>query len=116
MISPSVIFSDLMGDAGIKLRIRPFGFKKTFGLSVGDADGGPAIVVNSEKGISIERQIFTIAHELGHLVLHKTSYQNCVEVENKEEEDEANAFAGAFLVPEAALKKEWEESRGPCFC
>ncbi|WP_321300457.1 ImmA/IrrE family metallo-endopeptidase [uncultured Sphaerochaeta sp.] len=112
---PICDISDLMEDAGIKLRIRPFGFKKTFGLSVGDADGGPAIVVNSEKGISIERQIFTIAHELGHLVLHKTSYQNCVEVENKEEEDEANAFAGAFLVPEAALKKEWEESRGLAF-
>ncbi len=73
---PICDISDLMEDAGIKLRIRPFGFKKkTFGLSVGDADGGPAIVVNSEKGISIERQIFTIAHELGHLVLHKTSYQ-----------------------------------------
>ena len=28
----------------------PFGYKKTFGLSVGDHDGGPAIVVNSETG------------------------------------------------------------------
>ncbi|NCC64545.1 MAG: ImmA/IrrE family metallo-endopeptidase [Spirochaetia bacterium] len=113
--APIYDIAQLIEDAGIKLRIRPFGFKKTFGLSVGDMNGGPAIVVNSEKGISVERQIFTIAHELGHLMLHKTSYTNTVEMEDQREEDEANAFAGTFLVPDAALDKEWEESRGLAF-
>jgi Zn-dependent peptidase ImmA (M78 family) len=102
----------LMERAGIKLRIRPFGFKKTFGLSVGQADGGPAIIVNSETGITIERQIFTIAHELGHLVLHKDSYVSAREDESDHEEAEANSFAGRLLVPEEGLRASWEELRG----
>lgn len=35
---PVYDISELMEQAGIKLRIRPFGFKKTFGLSIGDED------------------------------------------------------------------------------
>lgn len=102
----------LMERAGIKLYIRPFGFKKTFGLSVGEKDGGPAIVVNAESGITVERQIFTIAHELGHIVLHKSSYDALQEFENPIEENEANIFAGAFLVPTEGFEKEWAEAKG----
>lgn len=104
--------ADLIERAGIKLRILPFGFKKTFGLSVGPADGGPAIIVNSEAGITIERQIFTIAHELGHLVLHKDSYDASLDAENDAEEEQANSFAGHFLVPDEGLRSSWEELRG----
>ena len=110
--SPVHDIAALMEQSGIKLRIRPFGFKKTFGLSVGQADGGPAIIVNCEAGISIERQIFTIAHELGHLVLHKDSYVATREEETDNEEDEANAFAGCFLVPDEGLRAAWEDLRG----
>jgi Zn-dependent peptidase ImmA (M78 family)/DNA-binding Xre family transcriptional regulator len=102
----------LMEHAGIKLRVRPFGFKKTFGLSVGEGDGGPAIVVNSEKGIPVERQLFSIVHELGHLVLHGSSYEVASVVENAEEERDANAFAGDFLLPEEGLRAAWEYSKG----
>jgi Zn-dependent peptidase ImmA (M78 family)/ribosome-binding protein aMBF1 (putative translation factor) len=112
---PIYNISELMEKAGIKLRIRPYGFKKTFGLSIGNEDGGPGIVINSEKGIPIERQIFTVAHELGHLVLHKSSYMIPEEIENKLEEDQANLFAGTFLVPDSALEKEWEGSKGLAF-
>jgi len=111
-LSPIHDIATLMEQSGIRLRIRPFGFKKTFGLSVGQADGGPAIIVNCETGISIERQIFTIAHELGHLVLHKDSYVATQEEETDCEEDEANAFAGHFLVPDQGLQATWEELRG----
>lgn len=104
--------SELMEKAGIKLRMRPFGFQKTFGLSVGEQDGGPAIVVNSDSRIPVERQIFTIAHELGHLVLHRGSYDASQEIEDPIEEQEANSFAGIFLVPEEGLLKEWDESKG----
>jgi Zn-dependent peptidase ImmA (M78 family) len=110
--SPVHDIAALMEQSGIKLRIRPFGFKKTFGLSVGQSDGGPAIIVNCEVGISIERQIFTIAHELGHLVLHKDSYIATREEETDNEENEANVFAGRFLVPDEGLRVSWEELRG----
>jgi Zn-dependent peptidase ImmA (M78 family)/plasmid maintenance system antidote protein VapI len=103
---------DLVNQAGIKLRVAPFGFKKTFGLSVGKEDGGPAIVVNSEPGISIERQIFTIAHELGHLLLHTDSYSAVADLETEQEEREANSFAGQLLLPDEALVRDWKEGRG----
>src|SRR5574341_547416 len=45
-----------------------------FGLSVAAGDGGPAIVVNTQERISVERWIFSAAHELGHLLLHLDSY------------------------------------------
>lgn len=110
--SPIPDIASLLDDSGVKLRIRGFGFRRTNGLSVGEADGGPAIVVNAEKGITIERQIFTAAHELGHLLLHTESYGQDDDGENPEEEREANSFAGAFLVPPAGLKKEWDDGRG----
>jgi len=113
-ISSSAIsdLPQLMERAGIKLRIRRFGFKKTFGLSVAANDGGPAIVVNSEQGIPVERQLFSVAHELGHLVLHKSSYDESKVDENEEEERSANLFAGHFLVPDNGLGNAWKESRG----
>lgn len=110
--SPIPDLPQLMEEAGIKLRIRKFGFKKTFGISVAESDGGPAIVVNSEQGISVERQLFSVAHELGHLVLHKSSYDASKVDENEEQEREANLFAGHFLVPDEGLDKAWKESRG----
>ena len=107
--------SELMELAGVKLRIRPFGFKQTFGLSIGDEDGGPAIVVNSDDGISVERQLFTVAHELGHLVMHCKSYTDSFGEEDAKEEREADLFSGYFLVPDVALGKEWSESKGLYF-
>jgi len=99
-------------DAGVKLRLVSFGFKKTFGLSLGEADGGPAIVVNTQEGISVERQIFTIAHELGHLILHLDSFGTDEDIEVEKEEDEANLFAGQLLLPDDALVKDWGTTRG----
>ncbi|MDA3939468.1 MAG: ImmA/IrrE family metallo-endopeptidase [Spirochaetia bacterium] len=109
---PVYDIANLIEDAGIKLKIHNFGFKRTNGLSVGSQDEGPAIVVNSESKIPIERQIFTIAHELGHLILHSDSYKDPKEIEDENEENEANQFAGSFLLPEEGLKEEWEESKG----
>jgi len=112
---PLAAISDLpqlMEQAGIKLRIHRFGFTRTFGLSVAANDDGPAIVVNSEQKITVERQLFSVAHELGHLVLHKSSYDASKVEENNEEERSANLFAGHFLVPDEGLDKAWKESKG----
>jgi len=75
----------------------------------------PLVVLNEEQ--PADRLRFTLAHELGHLVMHKFPTPNM--------EDEANAFAGALLMPAndirpyfagrridflllAALKLEWK--------
>lgn len=83
-----------------------------FGLSVAPEDGGPAIVVNTQDRISVERWIFSAAHELGHLLLHLDSYDTAKAGEEANEEKEANVFASYFLMPERLFASEWEETRG----
>ncbi|MBM4321205.1 MAG: ImmA/IrrE family metallo-endopeptidase, partial [Deltaproteobacteria bacterium] len=83
-----------------------------FGLSVAPADGGPAVVVNSWERISVERWIFTAAHEMGHLLLHLADYDVTQTAESEEHEKQANAFAAAFLMPDDAFRREWDETYG----
>jgi len=104
---------ELLENAGIKLFLDDFKLNSFFGLSVGFADGGPAIAINTRKNISVERQIFSMAHELGHLLLHEESYENSTQsISNDDQEHEADRFAAAFLMPQAAFVEEWNENRG----
>ena len=101
--------------AGIKLlatQVRAEGF---FGLSVGKEDGGPAIVVNTEERIPIERQVFTAVHELGHVIMHPDAYDASAVEEIAQEENEANYFAGCFLMPDELFRNEWGETSGHAF-
>ncbi|MGH7434836.1 MAG: ImmA/IrrE family metallo-endopeptidase [Polyangiaceae bacterium] len=59
--------------------------------------GVPFIFLNTRK--TAERSIFDAAHELGHLVLHRHGSPQGQEAEN-----EADAFAAGFLLPEAAMR------------
>jgi Zn-dependent peptidase ImmA (M78 family) len=63
----------------------------------------PVIVV--KKQFAEPQQSFTLMHELGHLLLHKTSsIDDDHDLHSHEgREREANAFAGHLLVPEAFL-------------
>jgi Zn-dependent peptidase ImmA (M78 family)/transcriptional regulator with XRE-family HTH domain len=63
------------------------------------------IVLNPARG-STSRWIFDIAHELGHLVLHRY-----VETGSRETEGEANCFASAFLLPRRTFSREFAASR-----
>jgi Zn-dependent peptidase ImmA (M78 family) len=83
-----------------------------FGLSVGKEDGGPAVVVNAWERISVERWIFTAAHELGHLLLHLSAFDVTKTEEERGEEEEANQFASHFLMPSDVFQHEWQEARG----
>lgn len=58
----------------------------------------PIIFVNDS--IPNDRKRFTIAHELGHLVLHVRTVQDL----DRHEEIEANQFASEFLMPEIEIK------------
>lgn len=86
-----------------------------FGLSVAPADGGPAVVVNTWERISVERWIFTAAHELGHLLLHLEDYDVVQRDEERRQEKEANLFASYFLMPQEVFAKEWGETYGMAF-
>ncbi|NQU43811.1 ImmA/IrrE family metallo-endopeptidase [bacterium] len=102
----------LLEHAGIKVLPLSTASDGFFGLSLGEEDGGPAVVVNVYERISVERQIFSAAHELGHLVLHPNAYDVRQSEENEQEEAEANFFAGHFLMPESGFWKEWNEAAG----
>lgn len=79
------------------------------------------IVVNKQQ--SLVRQRFTIAHEIGHLILHSG---NAVHVDEgfrinlrdpraataeEVEEIEANAFAANLLMPAAWVRRDVEDNR-----
>lgn len=98
--------------AGIKVYPLPLASEGFFGLSVGAEDGGPAVVVNVWDRISVERWIFTAAHELGHLLLHLAAYDVTRRDEDAEQEKEADQFASHFLMPDEVFKNEWTEARG----
>lgn len=97
---------------GTKVGSFPMASHDFFGLSVAPVDGGPAIVVNTWDRVPVERWIFTAAHELGHLVMHLADYDVAQTAEPEEHEHQANAFAAAFLMPEAVFREEWDETYG----
>lgn len=102
----------LLEAAGVKVRTVSSELRAFFGLSVGEADGGPAIVVNVHRDIPVERRIFTAAHELCHLLLHPDAFDARRVEENAGEEREADQFAGHFLMPDVTFQQEWEEAYG----
>ncbi len=103
---------ELLENAGVKLFLMKSAPEQFFGLSVGMHDKGPAIAVNTEENVPVERQIFTAVHELGHLLLHHESYKYDRLEEDKRQESEANVFASYFLMPEKHFRQVWFESRG----
>jgi Zn-dependent peptidase ImmA (M78 family)/DNA-binding XRE family transcriptional regulator len=63
-------------------------------------DGMPVLFfVNTNA--PADRIRYTLAHELGHMVLHTTTLRNADAME-----DEADAFAGAFLLPAEEIKPQ----------
>lgn len=102
----------LMENNGIKIHTIKLASKGFLGLSVSDMDGGPAIIVNSWDRLSVECSIFSVAHELAHLLLHLDSF----DVDDSDflfdQEKEANVFASYFLMPSTAFIQVWGNSSG----
>lgn len=82
-----------------------FVFEKTIGeeidaYSLWTRNERPYIILGNMKRSAVRRN-FDIAHELGHLLLHyRLEFTNLDRKEHKIIENEANIFAGAFLLPE----------------
>lgn len=70
-------------------------------------DGTPYIIINSERATTV-RTRFDVAHELGHLIMHKHLDGNLLRNsrEFKLIEGQAHRFAGAFLVPSHSFLSE----------
>ena len=102
----------LLEKRGIKVLLLDTRRDSFFGLSVGPEDGGPAVVVNTWERISVERWIFTAAHELGHLLLHPAEYDSSATDLQVDTERAADAFASEFLMPEEAFAAAWHQTEG----
>lgn len=102
----------LLEDNGVKVFLLDKPRDSFFGLSVGTGGRGPAVVVNTWRRISVERWVFTAAHELGHLLLHPSDYARDETGLSHDAEHEADAFASEFLMPEKAFGPEWSATRG----
>lgn len=80
-----------------------------------DDDG--SFIINLANDVGYSRQRFTIAHELGHLVLHyvmaaKSEPLQANRYGTGRTEWEANWFASAFLMPEAEIKESYYRHSG----
>lgn len=81
----------LLEDIGIIIVFSHLGTPKFSGVSVLSENGTYIIFVNSN--MPSDRIRFTLAHELGHIVMHRHSQSEFME-------EEADLFASEFLMPE----------------
>lgn len=63
------------------------------------ANGGKPVIINA-AGTPADRKRFTLGHELGHVVMDTDG------MPEKVQEELVNRFAGALLVPRAAVQRE----------
>lgn len=65
----------------------------------------PLVLLSADKQNGF-RSRFDLAHELGHLILHKGIERSTDPVRHKMMEDQAHRFAGAFLLPAETFAAE----------
>lgn len=80
--------------AGVFVVFVDFGTPKISAISLWPPGEQPIVLVNADMPPC--RQRFTLAHELGHLVMHTEPEPTM--------EDEADRFAGELLMPEADMR------------
>jgi Zn-dependent peptidase ImmA (M78 family)/DNA-binding XRE family transcriptional regulator len=103
---------DLVESAGVKIFLIDSDLDNFFGFSLSEKDGGPAIGINNSKKINVERKIFTVAHELGHILLHPDSFDSKEKNEIDDAEKGADTFASHLLMPQKYFKQELEKNKG----
>jgi Zn-dependent peptidase ImmA (M78 family)/transcriptional regulator with XRE-family HTH domain len=77
--------------------------EKLDGEMIPDENNLPVIYIN--KNLTGDRQRFTLAHELGHLIMHGGEYIPSIEFA----EMEANYFASEFLMPADEIRYQLNE-------
>ncbi|BFK81303.1 XRE family transcriptional regulator [Clostridium baratii] len=95
---------DILQKKGFVITKLEIGSKKIDAFSIWENDV-PYIFIGSEKDSAV-RSRFDLAHELAHLILHKDLSEEDFEEEKDILEKQADAFAGAFLLPRESFNKE----------
>lgn len=84
---------NLVESAGCIVEFFDFGTDKIDGLAIGGGTDQRFVFLN--RDYPIDRRRLSLAHELGHLIMHREIRDSV--------EDEAWAFAGEFLMPSAEI-------------
>jgi Zn-dependent peptidase ImmA (M78 family)/transcriptional regulator with XRE-family HTH domain len=87
--------------AGIVVGLSKFGGASVSGVTFKVPGRPPLVLLNSTH--PSDRMRFTLAHEIGHLVMHRFPTENM--------EVEANKFASAFLMPESDIRQSFRGRR-----
>jgi Zn-dependent peptidase ImmA (M78 family)/transcriptional regulator with XRE-family HTH domain len=87
----------LLESAGIIVVPLDFGSRSMDATSIWLADMPPMVFINEQ--LPGDRWRFTLCHELAHLVMH--------DIATDQMEDEADAFASEFLMPEDEMRSEF---------
>jgi Zn-dependent peptidase ImmA (M78 family)/DNA-binding XRE family transcriptional regulator len=106
-LGPIVNLSAVLQEKGCIISSMHIRDKKIDAFSKRSPGGIPYIFLGSENQSAV-RLRFDLAHELGHLVLHRNYVEedlNDDELYNSVE-DEANYFAAAFLLPKETFSKD----------
>jgi Zn-dependent peptidase ImmA (M78 family) len=98
---PVANLTDLMERAGIVVGVSEFGGASISGMTFKVPGQPPLVLVNSQH--PADRMRLTLAHELGHLVMHRFPTPTM--------EDEAFEFAAAFLMPGSDIKPSFMSQR-----
>lgn len=94
---PITSIIDILECHGVLVIVTDVDSKEKFDGFQASVSSKPIVVISSQwPG---DRQRFTLAHELGHLILHDML------AENINEEMACNRFSGAFLFPEVAVRQ-----------
>jgi Zn-dependent peptidase ImmA (M78 family)/DNA-binding XRE family transcriptional regulator len=101
-VDPIPVLTDMLEERGIMV-FQSQAIRDDFDGMAAKVNGIPIVIVGS--GWPGDRQRFTLAHELGHLVLSGRL------VAELDEETASNRFAGAFLAPASEVRKELGERR-----
>jgi Zn-dependent peptidase ImmA (M78 family) len=96
----------LLEDQGVRILFDTIDGHEVFGISAYSRRYGLCILLNAVN--TLERQIFSLAHEYGHLLLHRALFRTTTPAVGVDKESEvetmANTFAANFLVPEKGLR------------
>ncbi|MBI3568917.1 MAG: ImmA/IrrE family metallo-endopeptidase [Gemmatimonadetes bacterium] len=88
--------------AGVVVIVTDIGTDDLSGFSVWKHGGRPLVLVNARKPADHQRH--TLAHELGHIVMHHRALVS----EATDIEKQADEFAAEFLMPEADIRPQLE--------
>jgi Zn-dependent peptidase ImmA (M78 family)/transcriptional regulator with XRE-family HTH domain len=113
--APIVNLFQSVEEIGLKVIRQSIPIKGFFGLSACSEIEGAFVLINTHH-ITIERQLFTLAHEIGHLIFHRVEYQDTLVEEGTKEEEKAreqvaNYFASHLLVPQSEFERMYAQTK-----